>query len=147
MIDLSDRFDWKQVVNIHGLYLLLFSILRCKAQNYPIQTGKLLDGIGRLSVRKWRLYTLAASATFQCLVVCHGLVRPARDIDVLAFLNIVVPDQRVVWKTWKERVADRIVYKKAEDINLRQSYQRSLVNVSCSSRTSSQAVTKRQLGL
>ena len=80
------------------------------AGNYPIRSAKLLDALGQPRVRKWQFDTLAAAATFQCLVLCHGITRPIRSIDVLALIDMLVPDQRDVWKAWKERVADRIVH-------------------------------------
>ena len=114
--DVSTPFSWEGIINAHSSFLLIIFILWRKTQNYPIRTGKFLDAIGHPPVRKWRFDTLAASATFQCLVICHGLTRPVRDIDVLAFLDMLVLDQRAVWKVWKERVADRIVHEKVEDI-------------------------------
>ncbi|KAN0094523.1 hypothetical protein V8E55_002810 [Tylopilus felleus] len=38
------------------------------------------------------------------------MARPIRGIDVFAFLDLLVPDQRDVWKVWKQRIADRIVH-------------------------------------
>ena len=42
--------------------------------------------------------------------LCRGMARPIRGIDVFAFLDLLVPDQRDVWKVWKQRIADRIVH-------------------------------------
>ncbi|KAI9568549.1 hypothetical protein HD554DRAFT_2172330 [Boletus coccyginus] len=90
------------------LFVLFFAGYRTR--NYPIRSGKLLDVLGHPRVRKWQFDTLAAAATFQCLVLCRGIVRPIRSIGVFAFLDMLVPDQRDVQKAWKERVADRIVH-------------------------------------
>ena len=81
-----------------------------KTRNYPIRTTRFLDALGHPRVRKWQFDTLAAAATFQCLVLCHGIARPIRSFDVPALLDMLVPDQRDVWKAWKDRVADRIVH-------------------------------------
>lgn len=85
------------------------------SQNGRIRTAKLLDILGRPPVRRWEFDTFAAAATFQCLVLCGGIPRPVKRIDVLALLDIFVPDQTDVWKVWKARVADRIAHE--EDIS------------------------------
>ncbi|KAN0076705.1 hypothetical protein V8E55_010560 [Tylopilus felleus] len=90
--------------------LLILLDAKSRDQNYPIQTTKLLDALGHPGVRKWEFDTLAAAATFQCLVLCRDISCPIRRIDIPAFLDTVVPDQRDIWKAWKNRVADRIVH-------------------------------------
>ena len=96
----------------HSLPIFLFWVFvpTLKGRDYPIQTGKFLDALGHPKVRKWEFDTLAAAATFQSLVLCHGIPRPIRSIDVPAFLDMLVPDQRDLWKAWKARVVDRIVH-------------------------------------
>ena len=80
------------------------------ARHYPIRSTKLLDALGHPPVRKWQFDTLAAAATFQSLVLCRGMARPIRTIDVLALFDMIILDQRDLWKAWKARVADRIVH-------------------------------------
>ncbi|KAI9566357.1 hypothetical protein HD554DRAFT_2174536 [Boletus coccyginus] len=104
---------WQRYLHFLTVVLLLAGY---RTRNYPIRSGKLLDALGNPLVRKWQFDTLAAAATFQCLVLCRGISRPIRDIDVFAFLDMLVPDQRVVQKAWKERVADRIVHEPEADI-------------------------------
>ncbi|KAF8547791.1 hypothetical protein OG21DRAFT_1501387 [Imleria badia] len=96
----------------HSLPLFLFwaFVPTLKGRDYPIRSGKYLDALGHPEVRKWQFDTLVAAATFQCLVLCRGIARPIRSIDVSAFLDMLVPDQRDLWKAWKARVADRIVH-------------------------------------
>ena len=93
-----------------SIFLIVLFSAGYRTRNYPIRSAKFLDALGHPHVRKWEFDTLAAAATFQCLVLCHGITRPIRNIDVLALLDMLVPDQRDVWKAWKERVADRIVH-------------------------------------
>ena len=78
--------------------------------NYPIRPARFLDALGHPPVRKWEFGSRAASVTFQSLVLCRNIPRPIRSIDVLALLDLLIPDQRDLWKAWKERVADRIVH-------------------------------------
>ena len=80
--------------------------------NYPIRSARFLDALGHPPVMKWEFDSHAASVTFQCLVLCRGIPRPIRSIDVLVLLDLLIPDQRDLWKAWKERVADRIVHEK-----------------------------------
>ncbi|KIJ10676.1 hypothetical protein PAXINDRAFT_172085 [Paxillus involutus ATCC 200175] len=96
---------------LEGLPLLatLF-IYSVPSQNYPIRTAKFLGVLGNPRVRKWSFNTVAAAATFQCLVLCHGVPRPIRNIDIRGVLDTLVPDQRDVWQAWKSRVADRIAH-------------------------------------
>ncbi|KAF8131454.1 hypothetical protein EV363DRAFT_1217042 [Boletus edulis] len=101
--------DWQDTYIFTFLLSALF-IARYRPRNYPIRSRKVLDALGHPLVRKWQFDTLAAAVTFQCLVLCHRIDRPVRSVDVLAFLDMLVPDQRDVWKTWKERVADRIMH-------------------------------------
>ena len=91
-------------------FLFILFLVGQNARNYPIRSKKFLNALGHPPVRKWQFDTLAAAATFQCLVICHGVARPIRTIDVLAFLDMLIPDQRDLWKAWKARVADRIVH-------------------------------------
>ena len=44
------------------------------------------------------------------LVLCCGIPRPIRSIDILALLDLLIPDQRDLWKAWKARVANHIVH-------------------------------------
>ncbi|KAG8215597.1 hypothetical protein J3R82DRAFT_3440 [Butyriboletus roseoflavus] len=89
-------------------------ILSIPTQNYPIRTPKFLNVLGNTSVRKWQFHTPAAAATFQCLVLCHGISRPVKSVDVGGVLDTLITDQRDVWRAWKARVADRITHE--EDI-------------------------------
>ncbi|KAF8547792.1 hypothetical protein OG21DRAFT_1607246 [Imleria badia] len=91
-------FSW----HFLSAFLLGFFLAGYKPQNYPIRSAKFLDALGHPAVRKWQL---AAAATFQCLILCRGIARPIRTIDVFALLDLLVPDQRDVWKAWKARVA------------------------------------------
>ena len=95
-----------------SFFLFFLFALGYPSRNYPIRSARFLDVLGHPKVRKWQFDTFAAAATFQCLVLCHGIPCPIRTIDVLAFLDMLVPDQRDLWKAWKERVADRIVHEK-----------------------------------
>ena len=93
-----------------SIVLIILSSAGYRARSYPIRSEKFLDALGNPPVRKWQFDTPVAAATFQCLVLCRGIARPIRSIDVPALLDMLVPDQRDVWKAWKERVADRIVH-------------------------------------
>ena len=103
-------FGRQRDFHILSVFLVVLCSAGYRARNYPIRSEKFLDALGNPRVRKWQFDTLAAAATFQCLVLCHGITRPIRNIDVPALLDMLVPDQRDVWKAWKERVADRIVH-------------------------------------
>jgi len=103
-------FSWYRALHALSIFLIILCSAGYSARNYPIRTAKFLDALGNPRVRKWQFDTLAAAATFQCLVLCRGTPRPIRSIDVPALLDLLVPDQRDVWKAWKERVADRIVH-------------------------------------
>ncbi|KAG9311096.1 hypothetical protein JVU11DRAFT_9005 [Chiua virens] len=96
----------------HAIPSALASILLISSRNYHIRTAKLLDIIGHPPVQRWEFDTLAAAATFQCLVLCHDLPRPVKSarIDILTLLDMLIPDQTDVWKAWKARVADRIAH-------------------------------------
>ncbi|KAN0100040.1 hypothetical protein V8E55_000024 [Tylopilus felleus] len=108
-VQLVESIKWQFLAHfLSFLYTLLSTI--SMAPNYPIRTAKLLDALGHPRVRKWQFDTHAAAATFQCLVICRGISRPIRSIDVSTFLDMLIPDQRDVWKAWKDRVADRIVH-------------------------------------
>ena len=107
---------WPVVASFLSGMLLDFFTLVSRGPNCPIRPTKLLDALGRPRIQKWQFDTLPAAATFQCLLVCQGISRPIRKIDVAAFLDILVPDQRDVWKAWKERVADRILYETDIDV-------------------------------
>ncbi|KAG6374076.1 hypothetical protein JVT61DRAFT_4718 [Boletus reticuloceps] len=89
---------------------IFMTIHLISSPNYRIRTTTLLDILGSPPVRRWEFDTLAAAATFQCLVLCRGLPRPIESIDVLTLLDTFVPDERDVWKVWKARVADRITH-------------------------------------
>jgi hypothetical protein len=105
--------NWEKGSQYLFAFLILFfsAVYMARfAQNYPIRSAKFLEALGDPRVRKWEFDTLAAAATFQCLVLCRSIPRPIRSIDVPALLDMLVPDQRDVWKAWKERVADRIVH-------------------------------------
>ena len=95
---------------IFPMVLLGLFLAGYNARNYPIRSTKLLDALGHPPVRKWQFDTLAATATFQSLVLCRGMARPIRTIDVLALFDMIILDQRDLWKAWKARVADRIVH-------------------------------------
>ncbi|KAI9462970.1 hypothetical protein HD554DRAFT_2175739 [Boletus coccyginus] len=95
--------------------VILLPIHYISSQNCRIRTAKFLDILGHPPVRRWEFDTLAAAATFQCLVLCRDIPRPIRSIDMLILLDTFVPDQRDVWKVWKARVADRIAHE--EDIS------------------------------
>ena len=97
---------------VPGAFMIILSI---SSRNYYIRTAKLLDILGPPPIRRWEFDTLAAASTFQCLVVCRGIPRPIRSINVLLLLDIFVPDNRDVWTVWKARVADRITHE--EDIS------------------------------
>ncbi|KAN0100037.1 hypothetical protein V8E55_000021 [Tylopilus felleus] len=101
---------WQTVTPSLSCFLFVLFEALSHIENYPIRTAKFLDVLGHPRVRKWEFDTLAAAATFQCLVLCRGIARPIRSIDIAAFLDMLVPDQRAIWKVWKNRVADRIVY-------------------------------------
>ena len=103
-------FNWQREVTVIPILLLLIFSAGYKARNYPIRSAKFLDSLGHPPVRKWQFDTLAAAVTFQSLVLCRGIPRPIRSIDVLALLDLLIPDQRDLWKAWKARVADRIVH-------------------------------------
>ena len=103
-------FSWYRGLHALSLFLIILGSVGYKDRNYPIRTAKFLDALGNPRIRKWQFDTLAAAATFQCLVLCRGIARPIRSIDVPALLDMLVPDQRDVWKAWKARVADRIVH-------------------------------------
>ena len=102
--------NWYSGLHALSIFLIIFCAAGYKARNYPIRSAKFLDALGNPCVRKWQFDTLAAAATFQCLVLCQGITRPVRIIDVPALLDMLVPDQRDVWMAWKARVADRIVH-------------------------------------
>lgn len=103
-------FHWQIGVHFLTVFLLVLFSSGFKERNFPIRAAKFLAAIGHPRVRKWQFDTLAAAATFQCLVLCHDIARPIRSIDISALLDMLVPDQTDVWKAWKERVADRIVH-------------------------------------
>ena len=107
---------WESLASVLSIILITLFTRVSRAPNCPIRSTKLLDALGHPRVRKWQFDTLPAAATFQCLLVCQGISRPIRKIDVAAFLDILVPDQRDIWKAWKKRVADRILYE--TDIDL-----------------------------
>ncbi|KAI9453812.1 hypothetical protein HD554DRAFT_2179280 [Boletus coccyginus] len=100
---------------LHFVPVIFLAIHYISSQNCRIRTAKFLDILGHPPVRRWEFDTLAATATFQCLVLCHDIPRPIRSIDVLTLLDTFVPDQRDVWKVWKARVADRIAHE--EDVS------------------------------
>ncbi|KIJ10680.1 hypothetical protein PAXINDRAFT_101944 [Paxillus involutus ATCC 200175] len=91
-------------------FVLLAALLSIPSQNYALQAAWFLDTLGNPPVKKWGFETPAAAATFQCLVLCDGLARPTRDIDVRGVLDTLILDQRDVWDAWKARVADRIAH-------------------------------------
>ena len=97
-------------VNFIPILLLFIFLVGYKARNYPIRSAKFLNALGHPPVRKWQFNTLAAAVTFQSLVLCRGIPRPIRSIDVLALLDLLILDQRDLWKAWKARVTDRIVH-------------------------------------
>ena len=103
-------FGWQRESHFLSLVLFALFLTGYRTRNYPIRSAKFFDVLGHPPVRKWQFDTLAAAATFQCLVLCRGITRPIRSIEVLALLDLLVPDQRDIWKAWKERVADRIVH-------------------------------------
>jgi hypothetical protein len=106
---------FQPTVFIHLIPLCFLMIHFILSQNFHIRTAKLLDILGHPPVRKWEFDTLAAVATFQCLVLCRDIPRPVKSFDVLTLLDTFVPDQTDVWKVWKARVADRIAHE--EDIS------------------------------
>lgn len=91
-------------------FVSLAVTLSIPSQDYPLQAAKLLDVLGNPSVKKWRFKTPASAATFQCLVLCDGLARPTKDLDVRGVLDTLILDQRGVWGAWKARVTDRIAH-------------------------------------
>ena len=99
----------------HFSSAILLIIHYISSQKCRIRTAKFLDILGHPPVRRWEFDTLAATATFQCLVLCRDIPRPIRSINVLSLLDTFVPDERDVWKVWKARVADRIAHE--EDIS------------------------------
>ncbi|KAF8547799.1 hypothetical protein OG21DRAFT_1526737 [Imleria badia] len=106
----TEGFSLAFLWHLLPIFLGAFFYVGYKAQNYPIRLAKFLDALGHPQVRKWQFDTLAAAATFQCLVLCRDIPRPIRTIDVLALLDLLIPDQRDLWNAWKARVADRIVH-------------------------------------
>ena len=78
--------------------------------NYPIRSARFLNALGHPPVKKWEFDSLVESVTFQCLVLCRAIPHPIRSIDISALLDLLIPDQRDLWKAWKERVADCIMY-------------------------------------
>ena len=110
MVEISiSPLPWQRDFHFFTVVLLVLFMALYRTRNYPIRSGKFLDALGHPHVRKWQFDTLAAAATFQCLVLCHGIARPVESIDVSAFLNMLIPDERDVQEAWKKRVADRIV--------------------------------------
>ena len=106
----TEYFSLAFLWHLLPIFLGAFFYAGYRTQNYPIRSAKFLDALGHPQVRKWQFNTLAAAATFQCLLLCRNIPRPIRTIDVLALLDLLIPDQRDLWKAWKERVADRIVH-------------------------------------
>ena len=97
---------------VPAVYFMLFPGLQ--GSQYRIRTDRFLDALGRPLIRKWPFRTQASVATFVCLVLCRDIPRPVRSINVLGVLDTLIPNQRDIWRVWKERVADRIVHE--EDI-------------------------------
>ncbi|KAF8437640.1 hypothetical protein L210DRAFT_2338446 [Boletus edulis BED1] len=95
---------------VQSSYFGLFARLVLQSQNYRIRTQRFLDGLGRPPIKKWPFRTRASAATFVCLVLCRDIPRPVRSINVLGVLDALIPNQRDVWRVWKERVADRIAH-------------------------------------
>jgi len=95
---------------VQSSYFGLFARLVLQSQNYRIRTERYLDALGRPLIRKWPFRTRASAATFVCLVLCRDIPRPVRNINVLGVLDSLIPNQRDIWRVWKERVADRIVH-------------------------------------
>ena len=91
-------------------YFGLFARLVLQSQNYSIRTERLLDALDRPPIRKWPFCTRASAATFVCLVLCQDIPRPVGSIDVLGVLDTLIPNQRDIWRVWKERVAGRITH-------------------------------------
>lgn len=91
-------------------YFGLFARLVLQSQNYCIRTEQFLDALGRPPVRKWSFRTRASAATFVSLVLCRDIPRPVKSIHVFGVLDTLIPNQRDIWRVWKERVADRIVH-------------------------------------
>jgi hypothetical protein len=109
------RCVFQHTIWIHLIPPCFLMIHFISSQNFHIRTAKLLDILGHPPVQKWEFDTLAAAATFQCLVLCRDIPRPVKSFDVLTLLDTFVPDQTDVWKVWKARVADRIAHE--EDIS------------------------------
>ena len=91
-------------------YFGLFARLILQSQNYRIRMDRFLDALDHPPVRKWSFLTRASAATFVCLVLCRDIPRPVKNIDVLGVLDTLIPNQRDIWRVWKERVADRIAH-------------------------------------
>ncbi|KAG8217079.1 hypothetical protein J3R82DRAFT_5101 [Butyriboletus roseoflavus] len=98
---------------IQSFYFALFARLVLQSQNYRVRTERFLHALGRPLIRKWAFRTQASAATFACLVLCRDIDRPVKSINLLGLLDILIPDQRDIWRVWKKRVADRIVYEKS----------------------------------
>lgn len=95
---------------VQSSYFGLFARLVLQSQNYRIRTDRFLDALGRPLIRKWPFRTRASAATFVCLVLCRDIPQPVRSINVFGVLDTLIPNQRDIWRVWKERVADRIVH-------------------------------------
>ncbi|KAG8214927.1 hypothetical protein J3R82DRAFT_10114 [Butyriboletus roseoflavus] len=106
---LGDLVQFALLLNLLP-FVSLAVILSIPSQNYPLQAKRFLDVLGNPPVKKWRFKTPAAAAIFQCLVLCDGLVRPTKEIDIRGVLDTLILDQRDVLAAWKARVADRIAH-------------------------------------
>ena len=109
--------DSSTTILLHGVsffaqsfYFGLFARLVLQSQNYLIRTERFLDALGCPPIRKWPFSTRASAATFAGLVLCRGISRPVKNINVAGVVDTLVPNQRDIWKVWKARVADRIVH-------------------------------------
>ncbi|KAG9317993.1 hypothetical protein JVU11DRAFT_53 [Chiua virens] len=95
---------------VQSSYFGLFARLVLQSQNYLIRPQRLLNALRRPVIRKWAFRTRASAATFVSLVLCRNIPRPVRTVHIHGVLDTLIPDQREVWRAWKDRVADRIVH-------------------------------------
>lgn len=98
------------VLFVQSSYFGLFARLVLQSQNYRIRTERFLAAMDHPVINKWPFRTRASAATFVCLILCRGIPRTVRSINVLGVLDILIPNQRDTWRAWKNRVADRIVH-------------------------------------